>query len=680
MDIAGIIIIEDTIIFEENRSAVMYDFLGMQESEQKIFLKTISVNQEMIQCLENIIIEFTKIKEEIDWMQVPSRDIEYYFKKNKFDDIQKQIDKISDSMLKEAKKEIQRFGLGIKAQGIAGYKGILEGSKVSSKTYPLRVYTDFNADELKSISEDIDLFSSGNQYFLCVIDNFIGIEPRGKEIISELVKNPKAKNNGVCIVLSSKEEKICDVTNQMYIGFVRKDEMDLDNQIKKQLIMSQYKIMLSILSEKRKAAMDKVFNYASDNMDTAIYLASMAAEEGTTNYEVLNEWIELRERYFAHCDSAQEMKRIILLSSMLGNLVSEQTDLKCEPETLIDFQTFEEYDYSINEFYLPPMSGDIFLIKNNYYMLVGQECEISLRDGKRKNPIAELVPISLIANKDMGKDKENYNFEKLLLGKFKTVDNIISNISIDCTKRVVIDNEILDLCAFNCTGVASIDTCSQLDVRTMNMMPIQWQQYYVSIKERIKGLQTKYNSINQKREELGFDMTELLEDLGASHNNRLISIIDFSPDGNEVIYEVRRICRIKNHTLLINKLFLEYRGRQAFNTINMDVGRTSKYKLMQDGTELCLDEKTAIVLLSSSRKDNDGKRLKNRPWQVKKTDLLELINMTKTHKNDEYLKQLETQDESILLDERTGYIASKSIKYTKQSYNDELILKIQLCK
>ena len=62
----------------------------------------------------------------------------------------------------------------------------------------------------------------------------------------------------------------------------------------------------------------------------------------------------------------------------------EETTEK-EDDDELEFQNFEQYDYYINEFLSPPMSGDIFYIKGEYYLLVGQECDLSIRNGVRNN-------------------------------------------------------------------------------------------------------------------------------------------------------------------------------------------------------------------------------------------------------------------------------------------------------
>ncbi len=141
-------------------------------------------------------------------------------------------------------------------------------------------------------------------------------EARGKEIIDELHKNEHARKSGICLALSSQQENIARKTDEMYVGFVNKSAENIDSEIKKHLIMSQYKIMLTLLNKKRISALQKSFSYAADNMEVAVLLSAMARDEGITNHEILNEWIDLREHFYTYQDSRKEIGRTVLLSSM----------------------------------------------------------------------------------------------------------------------------------------------------------------------------------------------------------------------------------------------------------------------------------------------------------------------------------------------------------------------------
>lgn len=677
MNIAGIIIVEDSIEFELSRTAIMYDYLMMPDNEAEYLLTHISDEnlQNKLSCVKEV---YSLCKDKFVWNTVPKRDVEFYIKKQELNELESVIEELTEEDLKGNAELFQRFGLGVKFEQAIGYRGLLEGAKHNGISLPLRVYTDFSAPDLKCIEEDLKLFVKDDKFFLCVIDNFMNGEPRGKDIIDELYKNDQARKGGICIALSSQEEDITRENEEMYVGFVNKTTENIDHEIKKHLIKSQYKIMLALLNRKRMNALKESFSYAASNMDVAVYLSSMAKEEGITNHEILNEWIGLRERYYTYKEGIKEIKRTILLSSLFERMASEAENKEMVDRDYEVFHRFEQYDYQINEFMSPTMTGDIFFIKGNYYLLVGQECDLSIRKGGRNNSVAELIPISLVRDMDMGNFKEDFNFERLLLGKFLTLDGQRSNIAIDCTKRELIDNEILDICAFNEFGVSEMHLDEGLEVEAKYMLPSEWQQYYEDLRLRLSGLKKKYKIIKDNEDNLGFNVEQLVNDMGASHNKRLVSIIDFQINDDVVKYDVQRVCRVRNHVLLINKMYLEYRGRQAFNTINMDVGRTGFYTMEMSGSDERVEGKNVTIILTTSRKENGN--LKRRDWIVNKADILQFIKDIKPDKAEKYEKLLSGLDEKILLEDMSGFIGDNAIKFTKQSKEHGLLLKIQLLK
>lgn len=638
MNIAGIIIVEDSVEFDLSRKAVMYDCLMLTDDEKENLVTNVS-DKQVKNKLEKIFEVYSGCRDKFIWDLVPKRDVEFYIKKHGLDGLKDAIENLTENEIKENSELFQRFGLGLKIENAIGYRGLLDGSKKDGVSLPLRIYKDFSAPDLKCMEIDWELFSRENKFFLCVIDNFMNGEARGKDIIDELYANNQARKNGICIVLSSQQEDITRETDEMYVGFVNKSTESIDNEIKRHLIMSQYKIMLTMLKNKRMDSLQKSFFYAASNMNVAVYLSSMAKDEGITNHEILNEWIDLREKYYTYQDGVNEIKRTILLSSLFERMSNNVSSKEIENNDLEAFQRFEQYDYHVNEFMTPPMTGDIFYIKGNYYLLLGQECDLSIRDGRRKNPVAEVVPIKLVKNRDMGNFKEKYNYEKLLLGKFLDMDGQSCNISIDCTRREVIDNEIVDLCAFNDFGKSEISLNQELKVEAKYLLPIEWQQYYENLKKRLLNLKNKYDLIKEHEKILGFNVMQLVNDMGASHNNRLVSIIDFSIEDNVIKYDVKRICRIRNHVLLINKMFLEYRGRQAFNTINMDIGRNTLYAIEIMGSDERTTGNYVTVILTTSRKENEN--VKRRDWIINKEDILTTIKNVKPSESEKYEKVFE---------------------------------------
>lgn len=675
MGIAGVIIVEDQIKFDFSRKAIIFDYLMMADTDREDLISNIE-EKILKDKLHNVYSAYLKYQDLFEWDKVPIRDIEYYVKKQTFSDLDNAIASIADKEIETNKLLFQRFGLGIEQEKALGYKGILDGLKTIGNSLPLRIYTDFSAQDLKCIYDDIKRFTSDNCFFLCIVDNFMQGEARGKEILDELQKLDKARKNGICIALSSQAEDIARKTNEMYVGFVNKAANNIDKEIKIHLIRSQYKIMLNLLSEKKTQVFQKTFDYIAENMRVAVYLSAMAKEEGITNHEILNQWIDLREKFYTYKDCKKELKRMVLLSSLFERLEKDEVTKEIEPEDVIEFQRFEQYDYSVNEFMNPPMSGDVFYIKGNYYLLVGQECDLSIRGSQRKNSIAELIPIELIKNKDMGSNKESHNYEKLLLGKFETIDKKTCSISIDCTRRILIDNEILDLCTFNEQGNAWFYINQEMEIKAKYMLPIQWQKYYNNLKERFNNLKNKYDTISQYQMVLGFGVGELVSDMGASHNNRLISIIDFKEDNNIIKYDVKRVCRIRNHVLLVNKMYLEYRGRQAFNTINMDMGIDVLYTLVLENSGNTIEGRHAVAILTTSRRKNDN--VKGLDWIINKSELVQFVKEEDTEKGNKYEKLLEDLDERLVLEGPSGILGKNVIRYTKGEKNNEKLLKIKL--
>ena len=51
---------------------------------------------------------------------------------------------------------------------------------------------------------------------------------------------------------------------------------------------------------KREISLQKSFLYANENIKEAVFLSAMAKEEGITNHEILNQWIDLREKYYTY--------------------------------------------------------------------------------------------------------------------------------------------------------------------------------------------------------------------------------------------------------------------------------------------------------------------------------------------------------------------------------------------
>ncbi len=69
----------------------------------------------------------------------------------------------------------------------------------------------------------------------------------------------------------------------------------------------------------------------------------------------------------------------------------------------------------------------------------------------------------------------------------------------------------------------------------------------------------------------------------SEHSPRLISIFDFSEEEGAILFNLRRVCRLTHsYAFYLFKLYLEYRGRQPYQSINLvrlhDVSYAVYYK------------------------------------------------------------------------------------------------------
>ena len=120
-------------------------------------------------------------------------------------------------------------------------------------------------------------------------------------------------------------------------------------------------------------------------------------------------------------------------------------------EVIANVRRKELYDFGINNRYSEIGTGDIFKIKEQYYILVTQSCDTVLRkDGKRKLDKAILLKI-----KDNPQVKYKYELSCFCDGKID-----MKRPAVVFQNYEILPFELLDLCAFTIDGIACIDVAS----------------------------------------------------------------------------------------------------------------------------------------------------------------------------------------------------------------------------
>lgn len=196
----------------------------------------------------------------------------------------------------------------------------------------------------------------------------------------------------------------------------------------------------------------------------------------------------------------------------------------------------ELYDKHINKKHCEISTGDIFKIKNDYYILATQSCDTFLR----KNGTRKLTNCATL-HKIVNNCSEKY---KCTLSYFKDDDVIMENPSVIYRDSIFIPFEILDLCAADDRG------CASISLTNLNSNCDLDETFTSNYKNR-------YNQIKQKLRSVYENMSIVQNHINNSENDiekvrlayeMLIQIDAFLKDytvRNEImLYDVRRVSRL----------------------------------------------------------------------------------------------------------------------------------------
>ena len=152
---------------------------------------------------------------------------------------------------------------------------------------------------------------------------------------------------------------------------------------------------------------------------------------------------------------------------------------------------FENVDY-VNGVYSAVTNGDIFQIGDKYYILLGQPCNLAIREGKRANQLdqAYLIPLISATGIDM-------------CGKLQCPYADIYRFAL-FTRRRRVSLSLLDLVSYNDDGLAKIDiNVGKDNIVGHEIMQENMLLRYEKIRERIGSYYRVYNlvSLGKNKEE-----------------------------------------------------------------------------------------------------------------------------------------------------------------------------------
>lgn len=606
-----IVFFEDDFNFNYKKTAIVYSLMRQNKKAQKEMLEELNeVDPKIHEMFEMIIKSLSEIEiTDSDVQNIIEYDIESVFEESsleeKFSSFREIYDGIRfDSLSEDVKRVLEFFGVG------AVYPPIFDElfnqyifKEIEWKDF--RVFTGFAAKDSTRFQNFLHRVKP--QLVVCIVDNQLRKNEYAQEIIAVIKKNGENEERFVigAIFSSTIEEEKID--NNIYFELVRKES---PGELQAAIVRSAYSYILKKLEYIYGETLKNAFEDAVTNKNIAFYLANMAATEGITNYEVITEWIKLIFEW--KLSQNPELYKMIRFTKMINLLDDQETN---DQSVLKNIDIFEAFDLNVNHYNQPIASGDIFIVNENtehekIYILLGQDCDMMFSSTRPvKNGISEMVEATAVCQSGISKEVEQ-NKQNIRISNFPKSDNEIKTLEIKYTSRKFIDNQILNLCQFNEFGKCEIDLEQNLNDEKM-IMP----DYYV---ELYGELQNYFKAIKNLKDLSG----EALDTIFNSNQSpRIIKLHEYNTDNNKIEYPIKRIGRLRNaYTLFLYKMYLEYRGRHPFNTINMS--------RMQEGSveiEDHEDKKINVTyLLSPDRKTNRSEARKL-IWIIKAEDVNRLL-------------------------------------------------------
>lgn len=476
---------------------------------------------------------------------------------------------------------------------------------------PFRIYVSFDAENSRSFKCDLQEFykNTTNEFtcLCCIIDNELSGEKRAKNIIDEIRNFNTDNRNSIIGAIVTSHEKTENIDEYVFLEYVNKSLAQ--SHLQSALLRSTYNYAIRKLKDELIKGLSNTFSKATINRNIAFYLSQMAVYEGIANYQIINTWISTM------CDYELSKSNVILYIVRLTNLVNQVEIGDYEKsDDLNMLNTFEAFDHNVNKFYQPPAAGDVFIDNDdNVYILVGQDCDIMMSaTRKRRNAISELIPAQIVPQTEMFKLKNNLNY--MMINNFrKSLEDTPSCIKIDYTRRVYLENELINLCTYNSDGKC----CIGLDV----VLPEDGSKIIMPYLIDYYGeLQKYFNSIKILKSQAGEAFDIFLDN---NYAPRLISVHKYEEGSiNKLSYPLRRICRLtETYILYLYKLYLEYRGRQPYNTINLARCQTLDIPIVDS----VISGEVSIQVIFSGDRSANSKPAKLR-WEVSRVEILRVLS------------------------------------------------------
>lgn len=607
-----LIIFDDEFIHRKpSKRHILHDFAMMDLIDQAELLGHIEEQDKgLAENLRGFAKEINPFFEQIDWQnEVIIDDIESAFSplrekinRNSYGAIERCYYAIDEMALISQYQIMLQYGLCILVPSC--YQLMLDEYYSSNgRRGKLRIFTDFTANTKCHFEKEVKSTSNENT-MVCVIDNCLRDGYKAHEILDCISEHSAQGTHVIGTVFTSKqtEERIDEALCFVYTDKAKTEQLPMN------LVRSAYHYFLARLQKEAVCQIDEAFSKAKQNKHIANYLSYCAVQEGISNYEAIQNWIHLI--YEVQTAKSKAVKPLIRLAQIVDEFDAETEDDLSVMDGLLqdELNICEAFNYQVNDYHLPPMPGDIFMINEDFYILIGQDCDMTMAGTRhRRIAAAELLPVKeIIPITEPQKIKKNLN--DVWINYFKHPNGDICCINVDFMHRKFIDSRILDLSTYHTSGLCKINTTADLESVVKEMLQPYLVGYY-------KELQTYFNAMMALQNNYGQELEQVM-----SNSQYVLTANRFVTSEDDLCYPISRVCRLKQmYSMYLYRLFLEYRGRQPFDSLNYAGSITQKICVKYFEKEAYLD---VYVILG---KDSNEKHMERCPWYVQKGELRHML-------------------------------------------------------
>lgn len=570
LDASCIVIVENDLKEESSENAILAKFVILSSINKELLVAKLS--QKGYTTLVAKLVEFDLLFKQIphgnDKMDYLSTgNIESYLTSLNNHILLVKSTEIEAEIKKSPLTKLIFFQYGI-TEGDSVYNQFIE-QIISDKTHKpcLLLFQDILPANLAEFERDLLTAMNGkSKSFIAIVDKMLNGVPNGLKIANEYIASISKRNHIVSypFILTSLAATTSDpdkLSNYSQL-VVSKSSTTLIDDICQTISINAYSQIFNYFENQMLESLSKASDTAAQNKSNIAYIVNKANEEGMLPYEAIRIWYENALNLYTNnsilTGGSDNFTATIGLSKLINKDIADEGKLPPEFVThLKELNTNEIFDYSINAKHLPIAPGDVFVSGENYFVLIGQTCDVSLRDDlKRSSTLVKVVSASFEALK-----VEKKKYYKVVRDKefvkyncFKNKDHVIGILKVELKTKSTLyyDYIVFDTCMYNVDGKCEIDIKKPLEKPLINYLTESSAKHYTSLQIKISELK-----------KISEDAKKILED-------KTNGLLTHTIAGNTISFPFQRICRIKgNFNHLIHHNYWHYRGRTDLNEINL---------------------------------------------------------------------------------------------------------------